>query len=197
VLVLLAALVLGLAVGYARGGRLENIRHLELRFAWLVFVALALQLIAFSPLRDQLGSAGVIALHLVSYGILLAFAGLNIRSPGVVLAAIGVALNGLAIAVNGGYMPATRSALSSAGRLYASDTDNNSRIADAHTRLRFLCDMFAVPHGVPLANVFSLGDVFVTIGVAIVLGGAMSAQPKLEQGSEARPDPAGEPARRR
>jgi Family of unknown function (DUF5317) len=197
VLVLLAALVLGLAVGYARGGRLENIRHLELRCAWLILVALALQLVAFSPLGNRLGSAAVIALHLVSYAVLLAFGGLNLRSPGVVLAASGAALNGLAIAVNGGYMPATRSALSSAGRLYASDTANNSRIADAHTRLRFLCDVFAVPHDVPLANVFSLGDVCVTIGVAIVLGGAMNAQPKREQGSEARPHPAGEPARRR
>jgi hypothetical protein len=180
VLVLLAALVLGLAAGYARGGRLENIRYLQLRFAWLVLVALALQLVAFSALPDWIGGDAVIALHLVSYVVLLVFGAFNIRSPGVVLAAIGAALNGLAIAVNGGYMPATRSALSSAGRLYAGDTSNNSRIADAGTRLRFLCDVFAVPHGVPLSNVFSLGDLLVAIGVAIILGGAMTASAPAE-----------------
>jgi hypothetical protein len=180
VLVLLAALLLGLAAGYARGGRLANIHNLQLRLGWLVIGALAIQLVAFSALRDRLGSDGVIVLHLVSYGALLVFAAFNIRSLGVVLAAIGAALNALAIAVNGGYMPATRSALSSAGRLYAGDTSNNSRIADADTRLRFLCDTFAVPHSVPLANVFSVGDVFVALGVAIVLSGAMTASPPQE-----------------
>ena len=44
----------------------------------------------------------------------------------------------------------------------------------AHPRLLFLGDILAVPHAVPLANVYSVGDVCIAIGAAI---GCMTSDP--------------------
>jgi hypothetical protein len=36
-----------------------------------------------------------------------------------------------------------------------------------------LTDVFAIPAGVPLANVFSIGDVLIGVGIAVVIAAAM------------------------
>ncbi|RME44855.1 MAG: hypothetical protein D6791_12135, partial [Chloroflexi bacterium] len=59
---------------------------------------------------------------------------------------------------------------------------NNSIVATEGTRLRFLTDIFAIPRQVPLANVFSVGDVL------IALGGMYFLQRVL---TDSRLDPAG------
>lgn len=173
-LVLATALIGGLVCGFAVGGRLGNLAALHLRLAWLVLVALGLQVVAFSPIGQRLGEHPVVVLHLASYALLLTFGGLNLRLSGLKIATFGIACNALAIAVNGGFMPATRSALITAGHLYASDTSNNSRIAE-NAHLLFLGDVFALPSWLPLANVFSIGDVAVAFGVALFIATAMRA----------------------
>lgn len=177
--VLIASLVAGVVAGYVVGGRLHNVEHLHLRLPWLAIVAIALQLIAFSRLRDTLGVNGVIALHFVSYGLLIWFVVVNRRYTGVVVAGAGMGLNFLAITLNGGYMPADRHALKVAGELYSGDTSNNSEIIHAGTRLPFLGDVFAFPDGSLLSNVFSVGDVLIIIGVAILIAVAMRSSPEL------------------
>jgi hypothetical protein len=87
----------------------------------------------------------------------------------------GVLCNMVAIAANGGYMPATRAALELAGIPVSSQLHNNSLLADAGTRLGFLSDIFAVPRWAPLANVFSVGDLLVAVGLAWLLAEGMRA----------------------
>jgi hypothetical protein len=184
-LVVLLSLIGGLGVGYATGGRLSNIAHAHFRLAWLVVASLALQLIAFSAIGSHLGSGWVIALHLASYGALLVFVGLNVRSPGVAVASVGVLCNALAIAANGGYMPAGRAALAAAGVLYSGDSAANSHLIDGGTRFAFLGDVFAVPKGVPMANVFSAGDVLIAAGLALLIVLAMRRHTGRAQAQEA------------
>ena len=43
----------------------------------------------------------------------------------------------------------------------------------AHPALEPLTDIFAIPHGIPFANVFSVGDVLIGLGVAVALAVAM------------------------
>jgi hypothetical protein len=86
---------------------------------------------------------------------------------------VGVLCNALAIAANGGYMPARRAALAAAGVLYTGDSAANSHLIDGGTRFPFLGDVFAVPKGVPFANVFSVGDLFIAAGLALLIALAM------------------------
>ena len=48
----------------------------------------------------------------------------------------------------------------------------NSVVVD-HPVLQPLTDIFAIPAGVPLANVFSIGDVLIGVGIVVVIAAAM------------------------
>jgi hypothetical protein len=172
-LVVILALIGGLGVGYATGGRLGNVQRARFRCAWLVVAALVLQLVAFSPIGAHVAAGWVVGLHLASYAGLLAFAAINLRSLGVLVTSVGLVCNALVIAANGGYMPARRAALAAAGVLYTGDSAANSRLANGGTRFAFLGDVFALPKGVPLANVFSIGDMLISAGLALLIVLAM------------------------
>lgn len=172
-LVLLTALVLGVAAGYLAGGRLRNLEGLTLTKPWLVLAALGLQLVAFSPAGAALGQPTAVVLHLTSYALLAWFVVLNRRRLGVSIAGLGLVFNLVAIAANGGYMPASKAALELAGAAYSGDTHNNSTVIGASTHLGFLGDVFAVPAWMPAANVFSIGDLLIVVGIAVLLAASM------------------------
>jgi hypothetical protein len=44
-------------------------------------------------------------------------------------------------------------------------------------RLAFLGDVFAIPRGWPLANVFSVGDVLIAVGVVVAVHGICGSRP--------------------
>jgi hypothetical protein len=180
-LILVVAIVAGLGAGYALGGRLRNLENLKLRMSWLVILALTIQFVIFSPLGEPFGEAGVIVLHLVSYALLIAFAIVNWRDIGLRVAGLGITLNAIVIAANGGFMPASRTALEFAGFAVSTEPHNNSVLADDGVRLLFLGDIMSVPHWVPLiANVFSVGDLLITVGVATMLAAAMRRPAPVE-----------------
>jgi Family of unknown function (DUF5317) len=172
-LVLLTAFVVGVAAGYLCGGRLHNLAHLALTREWLVLAALGLQIVAFSPAGAFVGRPTAVVLHLASYALLAWFVVLNRHRLGVSIAGVGLGLNMVAIVANGGYMPASGKALALAGIAYSGDTHNNSAVIGAHTHMRVLADVFAVPSWVPAANVFSVGDLLIAAGVATLLAASM------------------------
>ena len=172
-LVLLTAFVVGVAAGYLSGGRLRNLANLTLARQWLVLAALGLQIVAFSPAGAALGQPTTVVLHLTSYALLAWFVVLNRRRFGVSIAGLGLGLNLVTIAANGGYMPASKTALARAGIAYSGDSSNNSAVISASTHLGFLGDIFAVPSWMPAANVFSIGDLLIVAGIAVLLASSM------------------------
>ena len=99
----------------------------------------------------------------------------NLALPGLAVIAIGAVCNLAAIVANGGYMPADPGALATAG-VDTSGPTNSVVVADP--ALGPLTDIFAIPAGIPMANVFSVGDVLIGIGVATVIAVAMRAGPE-------------------
>jgi hypothetical protein len=95
----------------------------------------------------------------------LAFVWINREVPGLWLIAVGALSNGVAIVANGGVMPTTTEALRTAGLEVDPQVFANSA-ALADPRLLFLGDVFAIPSWLPFANVFSIGDVLIAVGVA-------------------------------
>lgn len=188
-MLLLWALPIGIILGYLRGGRLENLSRLELRGPWLIFAALAVQLLIFplgpgGPLLP-VGTTATAVLHLGSYGLLGAFVWRNRREGGIVLMGVGMLLNVIVISANGGYMPTSPELLAAAGRgeaarqLREAGVYANNICADCEgtaARLPFLGDVLYVPAWVPLANVFSLGDVLLMLGLILFLQAKMRAE---------------------
>ena len=167
--------IAALGLGLLLGGRLGRLAVLELRAPWLFLSAIALQLVAFPlgffPWETGASTAG--ALWLVSYGLLLVGAGLNARIVGVPIVAAGMLLNLLAIVANGGTMPVAPAALRDAGDSYATSA-NSTAMTDPS--LPALVDRWAAPDWIPLANVFSIGDVVIGVGAVVLVLSAMGAR---------------------
>jgi Family of unknown function (DUF5317) len=92
-------------------------------------------------------------------------------TPGIPVVAAGAACNLVAIVTNGGYMPAAPGALAAVGQGVPTAYSNSSVVADP--ALWFLTDRFAMPAGMPFANVFSIGDLIITLGIVLTIVLAM------------------------
>ena len=170
-MILAVGCVVGFAVAWAAGANPRLLSDVRLRWTGLVLAALGVQVAMFAvgvALPIGISSTNV---HVASYVLLLVFAARNGRVPGFALAGLGLACNAAAIFLNGGRMPVSAEAWAeSTGTDVASQAGhvhNNVATMDAGTHLGFLGDVFAIPHGIPLANTFSIGDILLVMGATL------------------------------
>jgi Family of unknown function (DUF5317) len=167
---ILYAIVAGLLIGFLLGGRLEAIADTHFRWGWLAILALAIQLVLFSPLGAGLGDA-TRWIYLVSTALVVIVVVANLRLPGLPIILLGALANLAAIVANGGSMPASPAALAALGGSVHHGPTNS--VVLEHPALEPLTDIFAMPAWIPFANIFSIGDVLIAIGVAVALAAAM------------------------
>ena len=164
-------LVVGALIVFATvpllGGRLERVGAVRFRrVAWLA-AALAIQLVVLQVAAEALAPRAAAALHVASYALAVCFVWWNRTVPGLLLIGLGGLSNLLAITANGGVMPASPAASAAAGVAAGSGFENSAVVADAE--LAFLGDVFAWPAPLPFANVFSVGDVVLLVGAAVLV----------------------------
>lgn len=165
------------------GGRLSALADLRFRGTRVLIVALAVQVLILAILSD--GNPTVLgAVYVATFLTAATFIWLNRRVPGVPLLGLGGALNATAIVANDGVMPARPGALMAAGRPVVEDGFRNSA-AVADPQLPWLGDTFAIPSPLPLANVFSVGDVVLVVGMLVLLhvtcGSHLARRPVLRR----------------
>ena len=158
-------LVVLASVPLARG-RLSALGDLPLRMPGLAVAGILAQVVIVSVVPDGLGGLHH-GIHLISYALLGACAWANRRIPGVPLIALGGLSNVIAIAANGGVMPLDPALVVHAAQAGGHGFVNSGVVE--HPRLLFLGDIFATPRDWPLANVYSVGDGVILLGVAILL----------------------------
>lgn len=167
-------LLIGLGIAPLLGGRWSRLGKLRIRFLWIFYAAIAMQLVAF-PVKvmpwHTSNRIGVV-LWLISYGIFALGIAANFRLPGIAFIAAGLVSNLTAVLANGGHMPALPSALRGAG-LHFSQSRNSAEMAAPH--LSWLVDRWAAPSWIPWANVFSVGDVLIAVGGFLFVLGATGA----------------------
>lgn len=166
-MILLAAFLLVVAVVPLLRGQLTRLATVELRGTPLLLGATVVQAV-ITQLSVDVPRDVTEAAHLASYLLAGAFVWVNRQLPWLWLAALGGASNFVVIVVNGGVMPASAEALAFAGRSGTGTDFANSALVDS-PRLWFLGDVFAVPAAWPLANVFSIGDVVLLVGAALLV----------------------------
>ncbi len=149
---------------------------LDLRFGWLVLLALLAQTVV---IYVGFGDVGVLRrlVFPASYVLLLAFVVLNWRRVGFMVIGAGLLLNFLAIVTNGGLMPISPTNLANAGLedklvgLELGDSvpeTKNVLLDESDTHLQLLADRFTWGSPGPLP-VFSIGDAVVGAGLVIVI----------------------------
>ncbi len=175
---ILYAVLAGIVGGLATSGRLERLADLHLAWVWLAATGFLVQFLLFStPLGDQVGTAGP-PVYVISTIAVALFVLRNVRVAGFPVVLLGGLLNLAAIVANGGYMPANHEALVAAG-LAIKGTYSNS-VSVANPVLAPLTDIFALPAGLPFANVFSVGDVLIGVGAFVAVVIAMRSDPGPE-----------------
>jgi len=179
--ILVAALLVGVGIGYLRGGRWQGLGSFRVRWPLLPAVAVALQMaLAVSPALRGLRGARP-ALLVTSYVLVGGWIWANalVRDGlvrwGLILVAEGWLLNVVVMAANGG-MPVSASALARIGHAGAVVSQGHlwkHVAASAATRIPLLGDVIPVP--VPLLrSVISVGDVAMLVGLDIAAAVVMA-----------------------
>ena len=185
--IILIGLALGTSIGYAIGGRLARLaRNLKLKATWIIYVALAIQILVLVPPLRSAGDDARFFVVLVSYAVIAVWLALNAVAQrrtlrlAVILITIGWLANLAPIALNGG-MPVSRHALALAGNASPSAGSKGffkHVIASPETDFNWLGDIVPMR---AFSTVISVGDVFLLAGVAFVIAGGMRLrQPSLE-----------------
>jgi len=142
----------------------------ELHHLWLALLAFLPQFISLYLPRipDRLASGALLTSQL----LLLVFALLNRRTPGMNILMIGLACNLAVMAVNDGFMPISpQTAARLVGERVLQDVPLGSRFGEKDillspqdTRLEWLADRFLTPAWSTYRAAFSLGDVLLAAG---------------------------------
>jgi hypothetical protein len=173
---MLLAIPIGILVGLLLGGRLDRLAGFRFRWPWLAVAGLVVQVVLFSETGEQLAGDAGPAIYVLSTLAVLVAVLRNVRVPGMALVALGALSNLAAITANGGFMPTTAEALAAAG-LPLGDHLNSAVLPNP--ALAPLTDIFAIPGWLPFANVFSVGDVLIALGIVVAIAAAMR-RPTIE-----------------
>ena len=189
---LIAGILLGLLLGLRAGGRLDNLGNIQLRWPLLLVAAVIVRFGTEALLNAGVDIVEMLRAPLLATGFVLLLIGLWVNRfyPGLSVTFVGVLLNGLVIVLNGGYMPIWATSLEAAG-LTPEDVTSALHIivpgeaADFFVRALVLGDIIPIPIPI-IQNVASLGDLFLTAGLAFFLFAAVVRVPtKLEEHEEA------------
>ena len=172
---LIGGIALGLVLGLLLGGRLERLADIRLRFLPLLFIAVIVRFGTETLLGHGVGAVDTfrVPLFALAYGLLLYALWHNRGYPGLALAFIGILSNAIVIIVNGGRMPVWLPAYTTAGFTLPISTVLHTVLPagsapDFFLHLGPLADVIPIPVPV-LNNVASVGDLFLTAGLAFFL----------------------------
>jgi len=175
-LLFLVALGLGVIVGLAFRGSMENFSRLRFRWPWLVIAALVVrEATVLTPLRNV---DGIQLVYAASLTALVAWTVWHVnRVRGIWLVSVGSALNLVVIAANSGRMPV---APDLAGSLVQRGHLGQYTLMGPGTHLNWLADWIALP--APLKfETYSPGDLMVAVGIAAVIVLAMRPGTRLPE----------------
>lgn len=167
------ALIVGIAVGLFRGGSVKSLKTAQIRMPALLILAFLIQVVVSFMLLA--GSSFFINQRLIfyafSYGLLFVALFSNLNSKAVWLIVFGSLLNFAVIFLNGGTLPIAVEALEKAGFNNRLELIQAGRLVQyqltegSGSWLAFLGKRLTPPAIYPIRQVFSIGDVFISLGV--------------------------------
>ncbi len=182
---LIGAIALGLVLGLLAGGNIWNLGSVRLQRVPLLLGAVAVRFGAEAaiangvPIADQLR----VPLFALAYGMLLFGLWANRSHPGMSLAFVGILSNDIVILANFGHMPIWEPSLHAAGLTADNIRSTFHTILGPELDANFvrslgpLADIIPIP--IPFVrNVASLGDLFLSAGLAFFLFATVVRSPQ-------------------
>jgi MFS family permease len=174
--VLTIGIFLGLILGLVAGGSLTNLASIRLRWIWILCLAVILRFGTEAALGAGIGPVETLRVPLLTgaFAVLLAGLWVNRGYPGMSMAFVGILSNAVVMLANGGYMPIWERSLTIAGFTPDDVTSAVHVILATGLDAEFLLhlgplgDIIPIPFPI-IQNVASVGDVFLTAGLAFFL----------------------------
>lgn len=169
---LLDAFVISIIISLLFRHKLSNLKYLKWKWLNLFILAFLIKLaiiwLSFKHVEFIVKYHSI--LHILSFGFLLFAALGNIKLPGFKLIFIGILLNLIVIIANGGQMPVSAKALQQSGLSSYQEVLKRGeylthKLLDKDTKLKFLADILYIKKPYPRSTAFSIGDVFIAMGV--------------------------------
>ncbi|MGI6713185.1 MAG: DUF5317 domain-containing protein [Bacillota bacterium] len=173
------AIFLALGVGLIARGKLSRLAKIQLKNIGLVFISLAIQL-GIDVAAHYIDLIVIYRLFFqgLSYILLFIFLFLNRKVPGVVFLALGFLMNFIVIMFNGGAMPTIVTGIDPEyiKSIKSGEVITYTLISEK-TKLRWFADILIQPW--PKAKAFSIGDIFISIGIFWLVLRTMIVEEKL------------------
>jgi len=174
-------LVLGIIIGKLRGGKIRSLGKFIFKSSFLLVFSLILQIgtSILISIGNQKAIDNRMALYIVSYVMLFIVLFLNLERGSVWLILIGAIANFAAIVLNGGSMPIDIIILEKMGfenilqSIKIGTMQNYINISEAHSFTVYLAKMFATPLWYPFKQIFSVGDIAISLGLLFFTQGVM------------------------
>ncbi len=168
-MLVIVALVLGIAAGLVTGGRLDNFANLRVRWPWFVVAALVIREVAVATPLNQV--EGVQYVYAASLTALIGWTLWHVaRLPGIWLVSAGATLNLVVILANGSRMPV---AAALAPSLVRHGHLGQYTVMGPGTNLAWLGDWISFGS---LPGVYSPGDLISLVGIAVICFVGMRAR---------------------
>ena len=188
---LIGGIVVGLVLGLLAGGSILNLSSVRLRWVGVLLLGVILRFGTEWALANDNPIVEFFRLPLftLAFGMLLAALWVNRTQPGMRLAFVGILANTIAIIANGGRMPIWIPSLERAGFTVADITSPFHTPLAADLDANFfrsagpLADILPIPFPF-VQNVASIGDVFLTVGLAFFLFATVVRGQDEELGAE-------------
>ncbi len=178
---MIEALLLGMAVGFIRGGSLKSLKAASIRMPALLIMAFVIQFtMSFMMLAgSSFFLSSRMVLYAISYGLLFVALFFNLNCKAVWLLIFGSLLNFAVIFLNGGTLPISAEALERAGFLNRLELIQSGRLVHYELSenvsgwMAFLGKRLSPPAYYPIQQVFSIGDAIISLGLFMWMHGLM------------------------
>jgi len=175
----LEAAVLGVVIGFVRNGSIRNISIAKIRGWFLVLIAFVLQ-ISTLIFRDMsiVESYGRY-FYIASAVLIILTLAVNLDKKSMWIILTGAILNFIVVIMNGNKMPISFDGLELAGLqnmiegIKSGNITNYMSIDQVTNWTTYLGKYIVIPKPYPMAKVISLGDIFMSLGIILVVQGQM------------------------
>lgn len=183
------ALILGIFIGIIRGGSLSRLANIDFPFYYLAIVALIIQTAIGFASNNWPNPSLYFSILLITYILLISSLWFSRQNEFLYLILIGFVLNFFVIAINGG-MPVSFGAAKALGAnidIYKEFilSDYKHVVLTEVTKFRFLADIIPLPLG-PFAAIYSVGDVFISIGIMLFMQKSLTYKGKHKPSSQSK-----------
>lgn len=175
------AVLLGLVAGWLRGGRTLNIGNLEFKGWVLIVIGFLIQMLPMLLGRMSWMAHNGPVVAFSTLVVVFFIVVLNFDKRGFWLVAVGAVLNIVTMAFHGLKMPIYLAGLRNAGRVELLDSVTNNAVLnyvgiETFTQWSdYLGKVIVLPSAYPLAQVITVGDALMSIGLFLFVMGQMTS----------------------